>query len=1332
MNLENVLKVIAVFVAYLFLSIPVSQALTLNIIGGSTIDIDYSDYVTFNVQPQTGQLAVSFTAEENVEIRKVFVFRCKSMNPDECEATAFADDSEGDFQESYTWCELSDECTKTYPTWFPQVGSVMVIAKIADMYNREFWMSKWYKIERTDFNTYVVGSPESVVDVYPKGGYGYEVQNYISTYNTIPLREVQSIGIPSADSLFNISSTNPLSGSFSSEENHDSEVLTSTLNIDYSFIFGKGGDIVTNPVTLYMNPTYECGNEVCEESVGETTGNCCYDCPCGSAQYCDSVSGCRFREMITLVKDGTHNLMIPNCVQSQDIVVNLKVNNQPTGVSMQSFTYELDTDEKDITGSCKNVEINGNEYSCTITVPGESGCEGEGFGLYPNRIRMRLSYPNGPGNTYSDLEYSLGAITAGTFNCGDGVCNDGATDSEGNYLDGHGPDLEEDYTFCCFDCPCPEGEYCSTASGTAANCECKPIPMDSYLSIADHSATGFYTHNFASGDNIDMNIDIRNRPLFMEISGSSCGLEVLNCDGCTAQCSMSCSATSSDDENVFSANCDLNFRINSYNPETEYDLRPVIMVTARYYDRNELKTVQLTNTNPFTIQVGGHHCGDYQQVEDACDELLGEDTPGSEYFCCYDCGCDEGDYCDTQNRNAPTIDLDTCKALSGVTTEITHVGERDLIDSYPQDEHKLLINLTVDNPPSGLVITPYFEFNGGDISLSGSEIDCVTFTEDEYVYSCNVSIPAFDVADIRFLELYRDYVDNVHNPEQVILGPNKITYQMTFNDGPHTETITEYETIGDVRIKLIANTRDSVCNDGHMECETWDYDADECEKFRCMTEGIGETCDEHYRYLDLDEVGRAVDCTTDYCVIDCRACSCPETTDSYGNGLYYCDVGGNNIGGELRYECRRHDEIYFDVEEATLDCYINPGPDGEVDPCDNGKLVFKIENTPSDFEITSNGVWFDDIYEHDNFKLYSPVSCEDPTVIDEDNEYSPIYYDCDMVLDGYDTTDLCEVSGTDPHLKLATEIEDCVIEDLDTSSCVVTVDDLVDDSKCPDVELNVVTNIGGKSIFYRHSTSECVLRVRGIINDCEYDEGGCVIDEDVEHTPQGIYYECGLIGETAGALDEDKMFTGYTDETSITVDFRMKMDAHYGGMDRSGTMATIDDLNINFVRNDDTKSYYEARQSLDDQIAKAGKKRDLAVVIMIAGLVICAILCLIPFNKPVCINCLKLEACASAITIKVIIQQNKQLKHLKEQLQNLDDEWKEGTYADYNSFNMAYGDAKIGNTIANLVVTGICLLSLGSWIRDIKRVLTNLVEAIRAGTPGSIGLLECIASGSCV
>jgi len=507
-----------------------------------------------------------------------------------------------------------------------------------------------------------------------------------------------------------------------------------TVTIEYS----DGSTIKAKSMTVSFPDitigSFDCGNDVCESTLGESQTTCCIDCGCPSGDYCDwggfgsvpSDAKCKYPltngDLYMESIDPSHFIDQPLGGNSPDIAVSIK--NSPSNLHVESLTCKIDCSSNE--GDCQS--------TCTLqncitddSVPGiySKDCV-LNFVIsgYDPLIDYELSpvftaivrYSNDTDGIIDDtLTSTFPILSIGAHWCGDLQCGS----DESSYL-------------CCFDCGCPDEQYCDTKSlnGPSSGDGCRSESFD--LEIDGVGDTFFQDSTVQHY--LDITGHVSNFPSGTMIYGDC---ELQNGD---FPCSLLCTRSESDTDTEYAFTCQMVIPpidyINSpyYNAATR-----VITLTDNSYTIKHMYNEGPNNKTdnhyfePAEIRINvTSHCG-----EGGCETNLDE----SQSTCCRDCGCSNyGDdyFCYTgQNPNGQ------CLPNSSILLEITDFEPNPVkCIIYKEGEECIitlntLVNSKIVNSPANVrILESYYSANSQDNDTS---ISCYETLEDDS-YTCPIAL----------------------------------------------------------------------------------------------------------------------------------------------------------------------------------------------------------------------------------------------------------------------------------------------------------------------------------------------------------------------------------------------------------------------------------------------------------------------------------------------------------------------------------------------------------------------------------------------------------------
>jgi len=543
------LQVFAIAASYLILFIPVSSATTVSIFqyqgsGSDTAVVEYEQKIGITVLPSaaSGTVRIAVVNTTDTKINQVKIYKCGNSNPSDCASNVIPDLYSSGVDHTYQWSELANSTAGKH-----QTGHVLILAEMLS--GSAEWVGSFQKVFRnTPTSNFITDSDDlSTIAVYAYDSAMPAVVNFINEENMIPFNSnwVVSVVLSGVNAIHKIFADD-FSDVLEEAEVHENTITS--MPADYMFAFGESSSgSYFNPIALNLNPTYTCGNGVCEASKAENSGNCCFDCPCGDGFFCDSgLRECRADSQVTLELVGQET-GISDCRYSHEITVYVRISEPfPTGMVVTGQTYQISGNP---VGNAACTE-SGGLYTCTLIVPADPGCTGQESVIGPNKIMFGISYDDGDGTASRVLERPFDDIRIGSWTCGAYGCESG---------------LGEDFTNCCYDCPCEgDGKYCSYKPGDYDDMSCKADLVDNDLQISKVNPRNFYMHS--GNDYVSFIAKIVNKPRGLSSVSPSCDVDCARDDGgdCDVACTMtsqSCVEKVSASEGIYNSSCSMRFTI---------------------------------------------------------------------------------------------------------------------------------------------------------------------------------------------------------------------------------------------------------------------------------------------------------------------------------------------------------------------------------------------------------------------------------------------------------------------------------------------------------------------------------------------------------------------------------------------------------------------------------------------------------------------------------------------------------------------------------------------------------------------------------------------------
>jgi len=414
------------------------------------------------------------------------------------------------------------------------------------------------------------------------------IKAYIENKMMIPFKWATKVVFSGANPLYGIGA----SGQEADSQQFQTAVVPvneiTSINKDFYFVFPKISSGIANPIVLNLNPSFSCGNGLCESDIGETPSSCCYDCGCLQDQFCDTASNINLSsckpENMGLSVISASSAPISDCVRGFNADISVRVSNAPASLSSQlQGTVKLNNTVYSLTCSGSS-----GSYECTIPLTSSIKCGGGSYVIGPGILNLTISYKDGPNSATKTLGTSFSGVAV-------------------NY-----------------DCKCQEGSYCDSLKRTCQS--------ENAITLGITKITS-YLDNYNPGDRIYLTAKIFNPPAGLVLVDKSASMNLTN--GQVSPGTPDCSQPNSQ----FEYNCTIPFQITGYTNTRAYTFSPnTLYFTITYNDGPLAKTK--TISAPFgPVSIPSRLCGDNQCNMDE-----------SQQSCCLDCGCPSTtQYCDKVN-----------------------------------------------------------------------------------------------------------------------------------------------------------------------------------------------------------------------------------------------------------------------------------------------------------------------------------------------------------------------------------------------------------------------------------------------------------------------------------------------------------------------------------------------------------------------------------------------------------------------------------------------------------------------------------------------------------
>ncbi len=603
------LQIAAILVSYALLNIPVVFATNVNIVvngrTADTVQYDVSSVVNTQVSISRDPNDISWSniklrllinsASLSHTISKVYIYKCKALDPVACSQLKPEEyDNFADIE--FSWNDISQ---REGNARYPQIANLMIIVKLEGPHETTGWVGIMQKVRRIDYKTFVP-TKDSIDNVmlYAKSqNYVKPIREYLKNFGMVPFNWLEKVVLSGTSKLFalggsgeDLDSSPPKLTSAVTQSNE-----IDTLNKDFYFLFPQTSDGVASPVTLNLNPSFTCGDGVCDIQIGETSDICCYDCGCEDG-YCDASrenpesGSCRQSQSISFDMP-TSGVSVTDCSGQQQAPLTLQISNAPKTLK-ESADLRFSIGSDTYTSTC--TKVSQSSYQCPIKINPPVQCGKGTSSLELSNMKLTITYSDGPNEQSQDLVKDSAVLNW-------------------NY-----------------DCTCGEGFYCD--SGTH-KCE-----SEDAITLGITSLTS-YLEGYKPGDSIHVKAKIFNPPSDTVLVSTSAQLNLT--EGQVSPGTPVCSGPTDD----FEYDCSIPFSITNYDKNKNYKFQPnTLIFKITYSDGAKKKTKTLSVSDGFyPISIPSQVCGD------------GKIDPGeTPETCCVDTGCySEGEYCDAAKGCEP-------------------------------------------------------------------------------------------------------------------------------------------------------------------------------------------------------------------------------------------------------------------------------------------------------------------------------------------------------------------------------------------------------------------------------------------------------------------------------------------------------------------------------------------------------------------------------------------------------------------------------------------------------------------------------------------------------
>lgn len=693
MNANATFQIVAVTISAMMLLLPVSGATQVNIffngVVQETVDIsphnlvnrqlsvihDPNDITWSNVKI----LATVNSGSLGHTVERIFLFKCGLLDPVAC-STVAPIDFEGFADTELLWSDVSEqEGAGTYP----QTAHLLIMVKVVDDTGQTSWIGFWDRITRTDFNIFTMFNFDlDTVDlVVNDADFITPTANFIENYQMIPFKWTEEMS-------FNVAPLHALGGD---EAELNVPVVTAAspqgdtidqISKDFFLVSGDGTSGLTNFITLNKNPSFTCGDGICDSNLGESSSSCCFDCGCSTGSYCDVAEQSQPEDGVCRTTDGiTISVIAPtlpevtDCTQPISFDLNYQINNLPASLptNLQSIIT--------LNGVPQSINCEGSNglFTCPLQVQPTVSCGAGSFTITDNELNVTLSFNDGGAPALLPLSEEIPDINV-AFNCG-----------------------------------CPDGFFCD--SGPLV---CQP---EASVSLSVLNVTSFLPNFDPSGDVIELTVKINNPPTDLGVSGVTYTLGTLFRDDDPVLNSTTGSITCSGGEGHLYY-CEIPVSISGYDHNFAYYFRQNSITFTVSYSDVDLQVVADLTSAFADVTIPSFQCGD-----NVCN------VEESQTNCCVDCGCPQsGMYCDNG--------VQSCDFLSSIDLAVLDVAPTHLTDCQPAQPHVVEVTAQVENPPSDLSLDFVFYLQNGVVENFPVSCEQINPGANTGLFNCQITLPA--------------------------------------------------------------------------------------------------------------------------------------------------------------------------------------------------------------------------------------------------------------------------------------------------------------------------------------------------------------------------------------------------------------------------------------------------------------------------------------------------------------------------------------------------------------------------------------------------------------
>jgi hypothetical protein len=387
--------------------------------------------------------------------------------------------------------------------------------------------------------------------------------------------------------------------------------------------------------------SFECGMNGCESGLGEDSGNCCLDCGC-AAGYCDYRAGddpssgvCRVDPSGGDVTGVVKPMHFSDHSPGDSVLVDINIGSMPKTFTLDDVSCQMgciydNTVDCDSSCTVDYCDARASEdpgifnLSCSLSFSVTDYNSTRDYMLSPE-MTFDVHYMNGSlGDAYMSIDRTFSYISIGPHWCGDII-----------YAFGSCFAGEEDYTNCCYDCPCPAGQYCDTAStdGPSGGDGCRSgftIGLDSAGSLS-------WDEDYTEGEHtIPVLMHVGDAP--RETTMDDFALDCMIANG-EFPCSLDCVPVPSVDSDDYNMSCGLVIPSIDYVGNSHYDS---VSQEMRFSENSINLSFSYNNGSRREVEPFDYDLGEAViRITTTCGINDCEHEWENQTNCCRDCGCSD-------------------------------------------------------------------------------------------------------------------------------------------------------------------------------------------------------------------------------------------------------------------------------------------------------------------------------------------------------------------------------------------------------------------------------------------------------------------------------------------------------------------------------------------------------------------------------------------------------------------------------------------------------------------------------------------------------------------